>query len=142
MGTESLNLETFSKMNADMNEQKSMLSNEQINAIAQKANSAINLPLIGEKLELTVFAKIVKFVDMKLYELLPNEYYELVNDASNGINGDEAVLLENRLSKLINEKVNIPLISEEKEEELINLIISQIVRGLISGAKLEEAPVQ
>ncbi len=138
----SLNEEMLIGIQADMTEKKTMLNDEQINAIAQKANDAINIPIIGEKLELIIFAKIVKFVDMKLYEVLPNEYYALIHNAHDGIDAEDAAMLELRLGTLINDKVNIPFISEKKEKELIDLILGMIIKGLVKGAKLEGAQLE
>ncbi len=128
-------------MDADMNKKAEMLTDEQVNAIAQMVNNAVNLPLLGEKAEFVVFAKIVRMLDKKLYEVLPNEYYELINDASNGISEEEAAKMEERLTNLLNEKVNIPFISERKEAILIGIVIGQVVRAMVNGFKLGEKPI-
>jgi len=141
MATLTLDKATLEAIKTDMNEKSEMLSDAQINALAQKVNDAINLPILGEKAEFKVFAKIIRVIDRKLYELLPNEYYELVNDASNGISEDDALRLEDRLTKLLNENINIPFISEAKEEMLIRLVISQLVRAMVKGFKLAEKPI-
>ena len=141
MSTLTLDKASLDQMNTDMNVKVEMLSDEQVNAIAQKVNVAVNLPLLGEKAEFRVFAKIVRVLDRKLYEVLPNEYYQLINDASNGISAEEASKMEERLTKLLNEKVNIPFISERKEEMLIGIVVGQIVRAMVTGLKLEEQPI-
>jgi ribosomal protein S13 len=141
MSTLTLDKQSVERINADMNEKVEMLSDEQVNAIAEMVNNAVNLPLLGEKTEFVVFAKIVRMLDSKLYELLPNEYYELINDASNGITEEEAAKMEERLTKLLNEKVNIPFISERKEEILIGIVIGQIIRAMVKGFKLSEKPI-
>ena len=141
MSTLTLDKQSLEQINSDMNNKAEMLSDEQVNAIAQMVNNAVNLPLLGERAEFVVFAKIVRVLDRKLYELLPNEYYELINDASNGISEEEAAKMEDRLTKLLNEKVNIPFISERKEEMLIGIVIGQIVRAMVNGFKLGEQPI-
>ena len=141
MSTLTLDKATLEAMNADMNQQNEMLTDAQVNALAQKVNEAINLPILGEKAEFKVFAKIIKLIDRKLYELLPNEYYSLINDATNGISEDEAIRLEDRLTKVLNDHINIPFISEAKEEMLIRLVVGQLVRAMVVGFKMAECPV-
>ncbi len=67
-----LNKNVFSQINIDMKDREEMLTDAEVNALAIKVNKAINLPLIGEKKELKVFVKIIKWVDRQLYKLLPN----------------------------------------------------------------------
>jgi ribosomal protein S13 len=141
MSTLTLDKQSLERMDADMNKKAEMLTDEQVNAIAQMVNNAVNLPLLGEKAEFVVFAKIVRMLDRKLYEVLPNEYYELINDASNGISEEEAAKMEERLTNLLNEKVNIPFISERKEAILIGIVIGQVVRAMVNGFKLGEKPI-
>ena len=136
MSTLTLDAQALENMQADMNTKTSMLTDEQLNALAQKINAAINIPILGEKAELVVFAKIIKLIDVKLYELLPNEYYELINSVNDGISEEEAAMMTQRLSKLLNEKINIPFISEQKEEKLISLVIGYIVGAMVKGVKL------
>ena len=136
MSTLTLDAQALENMQADMNAKTSMLTDEQLNALAQKINAAINIPILGEKAELVVFAKIIKLIDVKLYELLPNEYYELINSVNDGISEEEAAMMTQRLSKLLNEKINIPFISEQKEEKLISLVIGYIVGAMVKGVKL------
>jgi len=132
----------LAQLKKDMNEQVEMLTDAEINALAQKVNKAINLPFLKEEKEFVVFAKVIKWVDKKLYQLLPNEYYELVKDSSDGISKKEASQIEKRLTPLINNLVNIPVLTEKQEEKLISLVIGLIINAMIKGFKLEEvAPV-
>ena len=122
----------------DMNEKVEMLSDSEVNALAKKVNQAINLPFLKEEKEFIVFVKVIKWIDQQLYELLPNEYYELVKDANDGISKEEAINIEERLTPLINNVVNIPVLTEKHEEKLISLILCLIINAMISGFKLEE----
>lgn len=122
----------------DMNEKVEMLSDSEVNALAKKVNQAINLPFLKEEKEFIVFVKVIKWIDQQLYELLPNEYYELVKDANDGISKEEAINIEERLTPLINNVVNIPVLTEKHEEKLISLILGLIINAMIIGFKLEE----
>ena len=133
-----LTKQQLNQIKKDMDKRVEMLTDAEINAIAQKVNKAINLPFLNEKKEFIVFGKIIKLVDRQLYRLLPNEYYELVKDASDGISKEEAVKIEERLTPLINNVVNIPILTERQEEKLIGLVLSLIINAMIKGFKLEE----
>jgi len=124
----------------DMDKKVEMLSDSEINAIAIKLNDKINLPFLDEAKELVVFGKIVKWIDKVLYKLLPNEYYELVKDATDGISEEEADNIQERLTPLINNIVNIPFLDEKQEAKLISLVLDIIIKAMIKGLKLEEVP--
>ena len=121
-----------------MNEQVEMLSDAEVNASAQKVNSALNLPFLKEEKEFIVFVKVIKWVDKQLYNLLPNEYYELVKDTNDGISKEEATKIEERLTPLINNIINIPVLTEKQEGKLISLVLGLIINAMIKGSKLEE----
>ena len=133
-----LTKQQLNQIKEDIDKRVEMLTDAEINAIAQKVNKAINLPFLNEEKEFIVFGKIIKLVDRQLYRLLPNEYYELVKDASDGISKEEAVKIEERLTPLINNVVNIPILTERQEEKLIGLVLSLIINAMIKGFKLEE----
>lgn len=122
----------------DMNENVAMLSDAAVNALAQKANKAINFPFLNEKKEFIVFVKVIKWVDKQLYQLLPNEYYALVKDATDGISKEEAIKIEERVTPLINNVINIPILTEKQEGKLISLLVGLIINAMVKGFKLEE----
>jgi len=130
------------KISTDMNDQVEMLTPEEVNALAMKVNKAINLPFISEEKEFVVFVKIIKWIDKKLYQLLPNEYYELINDATNGISKEEAMIIEERVTPMINNIVNLPVLTEKQEEKLISIILGLIINAMVKGFKLEEVEVK
>jgi len=125
----------------DMDNQEEMLTDAEINALAQKVNKKINLPFLSEEKELVVFAKLIKWIDRELYKILPNEYYELIHDASDGLTSQEATDLEIRLTPLINNTINIPILSEKLEAKLISLVLIGIMGAMVKGSKLDEAVV-
>ncbi len=122
----------------DMDDQVTMLTDAQVNALAQKVNKEINLPFLVEEKEFIVFAKLIKWVDKQLYQLLPNEYYELVKNSTDGISKEEANTIEKRLTPLINNVVNIPVLTEKQEAKLIGLILGLIIKAMVKGFHLEE----
>jgi hypothetical protein len=125
------------QIKADMNEQVEMLSDAEVNALAQKLNAAINLPFLKEEKEFIVFVKVIKLIDQQLYSLLPNEYYVLVKDTTEGISEEEAKIIKERLTPVINKVINIPVLTEDQEENLISLLLGLIINAMVKGFKLE-----
>ena len=70
-------------------------------------------------------------MDKQLYQLLPNEYYELVKSTTDGISKKEAELIEERLTPIINNVVNIPVLTERQEGKLISLVLGLIVNAMV-----------
>lgn len=80
----------------------------------------------------------IRWIDRELYNLLPNEYYSLIHNATDGISEDEAELLIKRVTPLINNVVNIPILTEDMESKVIEIILGLIIKGMIKGLKLED----
>lgn len=133
-----LTKEQLQKIQEDMFKTEEMLTDAEINAIAQKVNKSVNLPLINENKEFVVYVKIIKWIDRRLYQLLPNEYYKLVKSTTDGISAKEAELIEKRITPMINNFVNIPVLTEKQEGKLIGLVLGIIIKAMIKGFKLEQ----
>jgi len=142
MASIELTAEQLAKITQDMNLQIDMLTDEEIAALAVKVNEKFNVPFLSEEKEFIVFVKIIKWIDRQLYAILPNEYYELVHDSSNGISDKEMVAIRARISPLINKVVDIPILSEGVEEMLIGFILDIILSALVKGFHLETIPVK
>jgi hypothetical protein len=136
-----LTQEQIQKIMTDMYYQSSMLTDEEVNALAETVNKAVNLPFIGEEKEFIVMVKLIKWIDSQLYSLLPNEYYELVHNAHDGISREEAIQIGNRVAPLINKIVDIPIVSEAIEGYIINMVVQLIVNAMIKGFKLEQKKI-
>ena len=141
MATITLTQEQIQKIMTDMYYQSSMLTDEEINALAEKINKSINLPFVGEEKEFIVIVKLIKWIDSQLYSLLPNEYYELVHNAHDGISREEAVQIGNRIAPLINKVVDIPILSEAVEGYFINMVVQLIVNAMVKGFHLEQKKI-
>ena len=137
MSERTLKQSQLDQIREDMNEQVEMLSDAEVNALAQKLNAAINLPFLEEEKEFIVFAKVIKLVDQQLYNLLPNEYYALVKDTTEGVSEEEAKIIKERLTPVINSAINIPVLTEEQEAHLIGLLLGLIINAMVKGFKLE-----
>ena len=138
MATITLTKEQLQQIQLDMYYQSHMLTDAEVNALARKVTAAFGIPFLSEEKEFIVFVKIVRWIDTQLYNLLPNEYYELVHDAHNGISQEEANKITERITPLINKVVNIPILPEIAEGLIINMILGIIIHALVRGFNLKE----
>lgn len=137
-----LTQEQIDQIMRDMDLKVHMLTDEEVNALAAKLNKDINLPFLSEHKEFIVFAKLVRWIDRQLYSLLPNEYYSMIHDATDGISPEEAVRIRQRVTPLINDVINIPFVPEGLEAVIIGTILDLILNALIKGFKLEQKPLE
>ncbi len=110
---------------------RTKMTNEEIKELAIKLNKKINVPLINETREEKILIKVVKKIDNFLYDNLPNEFYDLIRSAEDGIGIDdnEAKRLIKRLSKLANDKIDIPYIPEPAEYVAFRFVIGIIINA-------------
>lgn len=121
---------------------RNKLTQDEIKLLAQKLNSKINIPIIGETGEEKICIKIILKMDNFLYDNLPNEFYDLLHSTENGINEEEAKIMVTRLTKLANEKINLPFLSEEMEEKIFRFIIGLIVKSAKKNTNLEKVSAE
>lgn len=125
-----LTQEQLDQIYDDLYYEVELLDEDEVVRIANKLNGKINLPFLDEEKEFRVFVKIIRLLDRALYALLPNEYYELIRDATDGIDDKEAERIKKRVTPLINRRVNIPVLSERKEKVLIELVLDIIIGAM------------
>ena len=115
-----------------------MLTPEQINAISVKLNDEIDVPFVPEMMEGALFEIAITAVSNKLGEVIPPHWIPYLNDSLLGLTGtDEQVeALVNDYASRINEKVDIPLVTEDREQELIEAILGTIFEALREGGSL------
>jgi hypothetical protein len=136
-----LTQEQIDKIESEMFEKDDMLSDSEVQLLAQKVNEKINLPFLKEEKEFIVFFKIIKFIDKALYQLLPNEYYGLIKDATDGISREEARIIIKRLTPLVNNVINIPILTEKQEALAIEIVLKLIVNAMVKGNRIAGATV-
>jgi len=138
-----LNSTQIAQIKEDLGTDKEFLTDEEVLAIAEnvKAKIPFKIPFLSDQTVLTILFKNVRKIDRELYKLLPNEYYELVRNLSDGISSDEAKELIRRLTPLINKLIDIPILSEAIEAAIIEFVLDQIVNALVKGFKLSESAI-
>ena len=110
-------------------EKRSKMEPEEIKELATRLNKKINVPIINETKEEKILVKIVFKIDNFLYDNLPNEFYDLIRSTDKGIDKREAKRLVRRLTKLANDKIDIPYIPEPMERIAFKFVIGMIVKA-------------
>ena len=110
-------------------EKRSKMTDEEVKELAELLNEKIDIPLISHTKEEKILIKIILRIDRFLYDNLPNEFYDLIRSAKDGIDDEEAKRLIKRLSKLANKHIDIPYIPEQMEYIAIRFIIGLIINA-------------
>ncbi len=108
---------------------RNKMTEEEIVDLAQRLNERINVPIINETREEKIFIKIILKIDNFLYDNLPNEFYDLVRSSDKGIDEKEAKRLVRRLTRMANDKVDIPYLPEFAEKFAIKFVIGMVVKS-------------
>lgn len=119
--------------------ERSKMTDAEIRDLAERLNEKINVPFIRETREEKILIKVVLKIDRFLYDHLPNELYDLIRSLDNGISDTEAKRLIKRLTRLANDKIDIPYLPESVERIAIRFIISIIINAARKNLKLGEA---
>lgn len=115
-----------------------MLSEEQISSVAARLNERINIPMIGEEQEQSILEQAVNMMNEQLgpvAESLPEEAKEILGRIQDGISEEDAATLKESLVPALNERVDIPMLSEDKEADMliapaVDMIISTL-QGIV-----------
>ena len=110
-------------------ENRKKMTDDEVKDLAIRLNKKINVPIISETGEEKILIKIILRLDNFLYDHLPNEFYDLVRSSDKGIDKEEAKRLVVRLTRIANEKIDIPYIPEKAEHIAIKFVIGIIVRA-------------
>ncbi|MBN2636692.1 MAG: hypothetical protein JXR61_10515 [Prolixibacteraceae bacterium] len=108
---------------------RNKMTQAEIIDLAQRLNRKINVPIINETKEEKIFVKIILKIDTFLYDHLPNEFYDVIRSSDMGIDEKEAKRLLRRLTKLANDKIDIPYIPEIAEHFVIKFVIGIVVKA-------------
>lgn len=127
-----LSIHDFELMLAEFHEvpeKRSKMEPDEIKELAIRLNKKINVPIINETKEEKILIKIIFKIDNFLYDNLPNEFYDLIRSTDRGIDKREAKRLVRRLTKLANDKIDIPYIPEPMERIAFKFVIGMIVKA-------------
>lgn len=119
-------------------EKRSKMTTDEIKEMATRLNRKINVPIINETGEQKILIKIILKIDNFLYDNLPNEFYDLVRSPDKGIDNREAKRLVRRLTKLANDKIDIPYIPEVMERIAFKFVIGMVVKAAKKHLKFSD----
>lgn len=114
-----------------------MLTEVQIHHLAEKINEEVSLSLLGDEMDKPMFWFIVKRIDTKLQLVIPPQFYHVLFSKNQGIDEHEATNLQARLLSYLKKNVELPMISKEKEELIIEAFIRIFVTALSKGHKFD-----
>jgi hypothetical protein len=117
---------------------RNKLTEDEVKALAERINGKVNIPVIGESGEEKILIKIILKIDNFMYDNLPNEFYDLIRAADKGIGEEEAKMISARLTKLANEKINLPFLSETAEEKILGYGIEMIMNSATKNQDLNK----
>lgn len=108
---------------------RNKMTEEEIIDLAKRLNKKINVPIINETGEEKILIKIILKIDNFLYDHLPNEFYDLIRSSDKGIDDKEARRLVRRLTRLANNKIDIPYLPEVAEHFALKFVIGIVVKS-------------
>lgn len=114
-----------------------LLTDEERKQFATLVNAVIDLPLVSEELEQTIFEHAIAMIDAALEETLPIIFHSLMRQVEQGIDKDHAKDFADRLVVSVNQKVDLPYLNEEQEAQLLRIVISPLVKAMTDGKTLQ-----
>jgi len=105
-----------------------MLNEKQIDALADKLNAKINIPLLGEGTEKQILVAALNQLNQMLAGKLGEELRAIIQPLIDGsATGEEAARLKAQAVELLNKKVNIPIVGEDTEAQMLGPVVDGIV---------------
>ncbi len=127
---------TNDQINQIKTENKSVrMTDAQIEKFANSLVENIDIPFMPKNREQAIAKKIVGRFDDFLWETLPDEIYELINDASDGLDQKETNKLISHLTKVANKRINIKYLPEDVEADIIRYLLRKILKHLMKKYK-------
>jgi len=132
MGIISLNNTQLLLIERDLNGLE-ILMPMQIFTIAGKIDDQIRFPKLETEEKYKVICKIIKKIDRAMYNVLPNEYYDLINIENKGIENKEAEVIKQRLVDVLSKYIDIPVLTEHDETKFIEIVVKEITQAMMKG---------
>jgi hypothetical protein len=115
-----------------------LLNEEEKQRIAKMVNAVLDLPLVPEEMEQTIFEHAVGVIDVALEDSLPSAFTELLHNTQNGIDQDHARAFGDRLVDSVNRKIDLPYLDEQQEAMLLRIVIDPLVKAMTNNRRLED----
>ena len=106
-----------------------VLDRENQQSLVRALNEKVDLPFLSDEQEHALLGKALDLCADALEKLLP----EHVITAMRGAAGDEVPLLKKQCVARINDRVDLPMLSEEQEGLLITTLVDVVVGAVVDG---------
>jgi hypothetical protein len=111
-----------------------MLNDKQIEALADKLNAKVNLPLVGEETEKQVLTTALRQLNAALAGKVGEDLRGILQPLVDGsASPEEAVALKAKAVAHVNQHINIPVIGEDTEAKILGPVVDGIVQVLRSN---------
>lgn len=105
-----------------------MLNDKQLEALADKLNAKVNLPMIGEETEKQVLTTALKQLNSQLAGRVGEELRAIIQPLIDGsATPEQAVQLKAQAVEHVNKHINIPVIGEDTEAKILGPVVDGIV---------------
>jgi hypothetical protein len=105
-----------------------MLNEKQLEALADKLNAKVNLPMIGEETEKQVLMTALTQLNAALAGKVGEELRAIIQPLIDGTaTPEEAVALKAKAVEHVNKNINIPVIGEDTEAKILGPVVDGIV---------------
>lgn len=100
--------------------------------VAAQLNSQFDLPFIPESVEQAWLEWLVG----KLMQVISPDLLDIIADAADGLSPEEIDQATIKLTKLVNNKIDIPVLTESMEARLIEPVVRQVLGYAVEGKAL------
>ena len=115
---------------------KFSLGEADIQHLAAQLNLTFDLPFIPEVVE----QKWLEWVLAKAIVVIPAEIVRFIIDAADGLSEPEIAQYEVVLTNLVNQIIDLPMLTESMEAAIIGPVVNQLLSFAVKGKALTLAP--
>ncbi len=106
-----------------------MLSEEQIDQLANTLNESLDIPFTGEDSEKELLVALLEQIDNQLGDI-GEEFHGIIDAVADGsIDEDEIEEMKGRAIEILNEQVDIPFVGEESEAAMLRPVVDALVEA-------------
>ena len=115
-----------------------LLLPEEKKQVAVLLNAKIDIAWVPEAMEGQILEHAIGLIDKALEDVLPEPFIGLMRDGGQGIDPDKAKAFGERLIGALNQKINLPYLSEEQEANLLRMMVDPVVQAMIDGQTIND----
>lgn len=120
----------------DSNDER-LLEDKEIEKLIVILKQLVNIPFMDEQRERDVFVASILLVEKALSMLLPRDLLTTIHDEEKGVSFEEVSILEKRMTPILNNMINVPIVPEFLETRIITTVLGSILNGLRRGSRID-----